>query len=75
MARISGRSPPMVDGNTRPGACVAARLDPRGRPDIHSEGSGLVHLMHALSHASAETGRSRRPSPEHTGFGLRSHSG
>eukprot|EP00959_Pyramimonas_sp_CCMP1952_P060951 1273321-Pyramimonas_sp.AAC.1 len=47
---------------------VAAHLGPWGRPDIHNEGSGLARLMHTLSHASAETGRSRRPSPEHTGF-------
>eukprot|EP00959_Pyramimonas_sp_CCMP1952_P011541 242032-Pyramimonas_sp.AAC.1 len=46
---------------------VAAHLDP-GRPNIRSEGSGLAHLMHNPSHASAETGRSRRPSPAHTGF-------
>eukprot|EP00959_Pyramimonas_sp_CCMP1952_P324785 6798374-Pyramimonas_sp.AAC.1 len=46
---------------------VAAHLDPWGRPDTHSEVSGLAHLMHTLSHASAATGRSRRSSPEHMG--------
>eukprot|EP00959_Pyramimonas_sp_CCMP1952_P035786 749329-Pyramimonas_sp.AAC.1 len=47
---------------------VATHLGPWGRPNIHSEESGLARLMHAPSRASAETGRSRRPSPVHTGF-------
>eukprot|EP00959_Pyramimonas_sp_CCMP1952_P289604 6057170-Pyramimonas_sp.AAC.1 len=47
---------------------VAAHLGLWGRPDIHSEESGLPHLMRNPSHASAETGRKRRPSPVHAGF-------
>eukprot|EP00959_Pyramimonas_sp_CCMP1952_P198124 4144199-Pyramimonas_sp.AAC.1 len=67
MARISGRSSPwtMVQLGPEP---VAAHLGPWGRPNIRSKESGLACLMHNQSHASAEIGRSRRPSPVHTGF-------